>query len=122
MSGHGVAPDQPAGPEPTLRALSRELLAARDMSLDLQEAVAELLAAMGERSAAVPFRLQNLDRLTQTLGDLAGFVGALARVAPPGWSPDVAEAAGALRLRDLAARLAGCPSAPAPAGEEDWLF
>ncbi|MFQ8433463.1 hypothetical protein, partial [Amaricoccus sp. W119] len=71
MSGREIAPDPPAGLEPTLRALSRELLAARDMSLDLQEAVAELLAAMGERSAAVPFRLQNLDRLTQTLGDLA---------------------------------------------------
>ena len=35
---------------------------------------------------------------------------------------DAAEAAGTLRLRDLAARLAGCPSAPAPAGGEDWLF
>lgn len=151
MNGHGtpafqaaplVAPSRltpsPASPgaepNPTLGALSRELVAAREMALGLQDAVAELLASEGDGFSAAVFRLQSLDRLTQTLEDLAGYVAALAQGAGPGWRPDLTEALATLRLRDLAERLSGCEPVPAPvptsppgpsptpAGGDDYLF
>lgn len=129
----GLGTDQ----QPALRALSRELSAAREMALELQETVAELLTPGNGGPSAAMFRLQTLDRLTQTLEDLAGYAGALARGAPAGWTPDLSGTLDALRLRDLAARLSGSapapgqvsPPAPAPvpsptplAGGDDYLF
>lgn len=107
------------GPEPTLLAISRELAGARATAVDLQDATSELigLGAMGagpsgNLPASVLFRLQSLDRLTQTLDELSRFVAELAAAAPDGWTLDATTAAGALRLRWLAARLAGEADAP----------
>lgn len=97
------------GPEPTLLALSRELAGARDMALDLQEATAALVARATADAGLVDglppdtlFRLQGLDRLTQTLDDLSGFLADLARTAPP---LDATSAVRCLRLQDLVASL-----------------
>ena len=90
------------GPEPTLLAISRELASARDMALDVQDATSELIegasaggatgaggigagATMAGPSRDALFRLQNLDRLTQTLDELSDFLAERAEAAPPGW-------------------------------------
>jgi hypothetical protein len=120
-SGHGV------GLEPMLRALARELAAGREVALDLQLTTAELIARVGDARCDAFLRLQALDRLTQTLGDLAAFTDALAGAAPPGWEIDGWAAARGLRLRDLAVRLAtgdaSCGAVPSdPGSEDDFLL
>lgn len=118
-----IASDRGVGLEPTIRALARELAAGRETALDLQMAVGELVASLGDTRCGALFRLQDLDRLAQTLGDLATFTDALAGAAPRGWQIDGRAAARDLHLRDLAVRLAAggatCVAVPGDAGSED---
>lgn len=121
-----LAPEQGAEPEPALRALSRELAAAQETALDLQMTVAELVAAAGTSGRDALFRLQALDQLAQTLGDLATFAGAVAAATPAGWRLDGRAAVRELRLHDLAARLASGGAAVVAVvrseGEDDFLL
>lgn len=110
-----VAPTGGAGLEPTLRRLAGELAAAQEMALDLQVAVAGIIARLDGAPFDALFRLQDLDRLAQTLGDLSAFSDAVAGATPRGWQVDVRGASRDLHLRDLADRLAGSPPAGAPA-------
>jgi hypothetical protein len=116
------ASDHGAGLEPTLRRLARELAAAQDMALGLQVTVAGLIAGRGEAPFDALSRLQDLDRLAQTLGDLSTFTDAVAGATPEGWKVDARAAAGTLNLRDLAARLAASPTAADPDSEDDFLL
>lgn len=118
-----IASDRDAGPEPALHAMARELAAAQEAALDLQITVAEIVASPGAASSGALFRLQELDRLAQTLGDLSAFAAAAADAAPGGWRIDARAAVRDLRLRDVAARLAGgvaaCVAAPSGSEPED---
>ncbi len=122
-----VATERSIGLEPSLRTLAREIASAHEMALDLQMTVAELMNGLGDVRRDVLFRLQDLDRLAQTLGDLATFTDAVAGAAPRGWQIDGHAAAGSLHLRDLAVRLAtaGAPCltvATDAAPEDDFLL
>ena len=122
-----IASDNGAGLEPTLRRLARELAAAQETALDLQITVTEIVAHLGETRCDALFRLQDLDRLAQTLGDLATFTDAVAGATPRGWQIDARAAARDLHLRDLAVRLAvggaACVAVPSdPESEDDFLL
>ena len=119
-----AGPGRDGGPEPTLHAVSRELGRARDMALDLQDAMSGLIGRAGadSLSAEMLFRLQSLDRLTQTLDGLSGFVAGLARAVPDGWVIDAVSAARELRLHDLAVRLAGGEGDRPDASADDFLL
>lgn len=120
-----IASERGVGLDPAIRALARELLAARETALDLQLTLAELVAGLDGTRPDALFRLQGLDRLTQALGDLAAFTDAVADAVPRSCRIDAAAAASGLHLRDVAARLgaAGTPCvAVAPDPEDDFLL
>ena len=116
-----IASERDAELDPALRALVRELMAAREMALDLQVTVGEIVANLSAARSAALFRLQDLDRLAQTLGDLASFTGAVADATPSVRHFDRRLAARDLHLRELAMRLGGAPCVALPdeAGSED---
>jgi hypothetical protein len=90
-----------------LQALAFELSTARETALDLQFSISSILASLEEASCDAIFRLQEVDRLAQILGDLATFARALAISSPETWHVDAHAAASRLHLRDLAHRLCG---------------
>lgn len=90
-----------------LQALSVELLAAQETALDLQISISSILASLRGTHCDAIFKLQDVDRLAQILGDLSSFARALAISSPETWHVDVHAAASRLHLRDLAHRLCG---------------
>lgn len=122
-----IASDHDVGLEPALRALAREIAAGREMALDLQMTVGELVASPDAARREALFRLQDLDRLAQSLGDLAAFTDAVAGAAPRNWRIDGRAAVRDMRLRDLAVRLvadgaAGVATPSDPGSEDDFLL
>lgn len=119
-----------SGLTPPLTALSGELSAAQELVLDLQISVSEVLQRAGGGSGAdccdAIYELQALDRLAQTLGDLATFSRALAGASPESWAGDAPDIAALLKLRDLAHRLCGGEAVPAGSlaggDDEDCVF
>lgn len=116
--------------EPMLQAVSTELASAREVALELQGTVSELVTRIGGPSGGADvlellLRLQELDRLTQTLEDLSRFTASLARSGATGGGFDAVTAAGGLQLRDLADRLTGRGPAQSelePPPDDDVLF
>jgi hypothetical protein len=84
---------------PALAALAGELARAEAAAAALDEAAGSLVAG-GPATG-----LQDLDRLRQTLADLAAFAGALAGTARG--AADLGHALAAVRSGEVAARLAG---------------
>jgi hypothetical protein len=110
-----------------LRALALELSAVQETALDLQISISSILASLGDTSCDAVFSLQDLDRLTQILGDLSIFTQVLAVSSPETWHVDVYSAAERLNLRDLAHRLCGDEVIPADSlaaagGDSDCTF
>ena len=98
-----------------LAALAAELLHAEAATAAIEEAAGRLVA---EGAGEPALGLQGLDRLRQTLADLAAFAGALAVTATG--VADLGRALAAVRGGDVAARLAG---GEAPPGEDEfWDF
>ena len=95
-----------------LAALAAELSRAEAAAAALEEAAGGLVAGGAGGSA---IGLQGLDRLRQTLADLAAFAGALAGTATG--AADLPHALAAVRGGDVAARLAGEDAAP---GEDEF--
>ncbi|MEM9170310.1 MAG: hypothetical protein AAGC56_11725 [Pseudomonadota bacterium] len=85
--------------------LSAELEQAAQTAGDTQRDVGDVLSSCGTCTA--PARLQELDRLTQTLGALADFLAALAAREAARGDVSIAEAARSVPLRALADRLRG---------------
>lgn len=106
-----------------LRALTGELEGAAATALGLQETIGAVLARLHEPAPEI-YALQAVDRLAQTLADLARFVAAISDGVPESWQVEAARAALALHQRELARRLAvpGAADAPAPPPEDDFLL
>lgn len=97
-----------------LLALAGELALARDAAETLDSTVGRLVAGWTDAACEV----QALDRLRQTLDDLAAFTAALAEGGMG--QGDLAHALTAVRLREVADRLAG--RQPAAGEDEFWDF
>ena len=117
------AADEARDLQSVLRALTGELDSAAATALDLQESIGALL---GRLHAPIPeiYALQAIDRLAQTLADLARFVGAISEGVPESWHIEAARAALALHQRELARRLAlpAADDGPVPPAEDDFLL
>ncbi len=100
-----------------LGRLSEELARLSQRGLALQDATSSLAGGAGAAAAG----LQDLDRMTQELGALAGFVGALSLRAGPDAGEDLAPLVAAIPLGDLAARLDGREAGPDESGELELL-
>lgn len=97
-----------------LAALAAELATTEAAVAGLEDTIARLVAAGLSTDAG----LQVLDRLRQTLADLAAFTAVLAATGEG--EADLAAALTHVQLGDLAARLAG---GTAPTGEDEfWDF
>lgn len=102
-----------------LLALAGELTHARDVAEALDAGVGRLVAGRADAICEV----QAIDRLRQTLDDLAAFTAALAGTTLDGrgaGQDDLARALLGVRLRDVADRLAG--RRPATGEDEFWDF
>lgn len=97
-----------------LEALAGELSLARDAAEALDSAVGRLVAGRADAASEV----QALDRLRQTLDDLAAFAAVIAGTAMG--EGDLAHALAVVRLREVADRLAG--RQPPAGGDEFWDF
>ncbi|MEO1000571.1 MAG: hypothetical protein AAFW69_08235 [Pseudomonadota bacterium] len=105
-----------------LNDIASELAALARIADGVQHDVAdlcELVSAAGDPIGIDD--LQALDRLTQSLDDLARFHAVLATQVPAAWSVDAAAAAGELDLAELAARLSGRVPDVVDAGEPDFF-
>ena len=99
----------------TLGACAGELAALADRCESLQAGLAPAL-----QSGAAIEEAQTLDILTQSLAAVADYLHALSADLPVDWVVDASPAAAAVRLSELAKRLAGgAPPAAAEAGELD---
>ena len=136
MSGAGTCPvpattseeaarlDQTGGPDTFCAALVRLAAEIGRLRGDLDRVEHAMIALAGPGITASQMReLQTLDRLVQTVGDLAAFAGALARAAPAGHPPPPHEdLAAGLKLEASRERLLGSdPAATSDADEIDWL-
>lgn len=101
--------------QPVLAALAAEIARAEAAAADIEDGAGRLIAA---GNAAGTLSLQGLDRLRQSLGDLAAFAAVLAGTASG--SVDLAPALATVTGRDVARRLAHEPSDAG--GDEFWDF
>ena len=90
-----------------LGALSAELKALADRNERLQGVIGQLVERVGDDLPPSAYELQDVDRTTQVLQNLALFVGSLARQADAAWLFDIDAALSPITLRDLAMRLGG---------------
>ena len=90
-----------------LAAVSLELKTLADRNERLQAVISQLVDCAGDDLPPSAYELQDLDRTTQVLQNLALFVGALARQADAQWLFDADAALSPVTLRDLAMRLGG---------------
>jgi len=98
-----------------LGQLGAELRLMADVLGIVEEAVARIIAMVGERGNAIAGDLQNIDIIDQSLHALSAFIRELASDVPPDWSVDAGLAAKSLTLATLAGRLRFANS-PAEAG------
>lgn len=101
----------------TLGACAGELAALADRCEALQAGLAPAL-----QSGAAIEEAQTLDMLTQSLAAVADYLHALAADIPKDWVVDAGPATSAVRLTELAKRLAGGALLPAPESGELDLF
>ena len=95
------------------RHLSSELLDLQELSLGIEKDFHEAIESSGARySGAAQRRLQELDRLSQTLGCLGAFLNDVSDAVPEGLDPDIGGSLGAIHLPSVAARLAHGKTAP----------
>jgi hypothetical protein len=90
-----------------LITVSDEVRMLSDSAGDLQNLIGNLIVAGAFGGSQSIYELQSLDRLCQNLGAVADFLRELSKCAQPGWTVDVASAATAVKLADLAERLTG---------------
>ncbi|SIS88624.1 hypothetical protein SAMN05421759_105110 [Roseivivax lentus] len=90
------------------RRLAEQMACLEAQSQSAEACMAALLAraAGAEKAVAAP-ELQNLDRVTQTLGELHAFLRRAAEAAPPGIGLDLRSATEAVRLGALSEKLRG---------------
>lgn len=125
-----LPPAKAPGPRLPLAALSARLQAELDLlaghSAEIQRALPLChLDLAGTIDAAAIRGLQRIDRITQTLEDLARLMAALAAALPPDLGVDAGLVLGRVRLQELADALnpqrpPGPHPAP-PSGEVQWL-
>jgi hypothetical protein len=101
----------------TLGACAGELAALADRCEALQAGLAPAL----QTGAAIE-EAQTLDILTQSLAAVADYLHTLAADVPNEWVVDASSAAAAVRLTELAKRLAGGALLPPPESGELDLF
>lgn len=122
------AAPQATGDEPAGNVTGRiagELRQLRNAVFHIECAVGGLLLTDCNVGAGQHHDLQAHDTLGQSLEGLAEFLDSTAAQMRPEWQFDPAAAASALKLRDLAARLAkpgGQTPEPPPTSQEDCLF
>ena len=117
------AADEARDLQSVLRALTGELEDAAATALALQDSIGAVIGRLREPTPEV-YALQAVDRLAQTLADLARFVGAVSEGVPESWHVEAARAALALHQRELARRLAltAGEEASVPPPEDDFLL
>lgn len=130
---HAIVPHAPDGRLPAAEVLTRvsdELTALQSMAGQLQDVVGELARGRQIAAPSLVTRLQDMDRLTQSIACIADFVGRLGSGMPAAWTVDAGSAARTLPLADLALRLSQeepcCTllqdaKAIEPAGEADFF-
>lgn len=94
----------PASVADILRVVGREVADAGQFACDLQATLSCFAQTLGQQDQALE-AFQALDFLTQRLGGVAAFLGALAPTLPACWVGDAAAAAEAVTMSDLARRL-----------------
>ena len=107
------------------RRIAAELRELRKAVFQIECAVGGLLLANSSVGDGQHRDMQALDALGQSLEGLAQFLDSTAAQMRPEWQFDPAAAASALKLRDMAARLAnpdGRAPEPPPAAQDDCLF
>ena len=89
------------------RRVSVELLDLQKISLDIERDLQETISASGmQHSAAARRRLQELDRLSQTLGCLGAFLEQTSESIPRQIALDMRQSLSAIHLKSVADRLA----------------
>ena len=96
---------QHASVRETLKRVSIELTSLSLSADRLQHIVGDILTETAAAKDDGVFSLQDLDRMKQTLSELANFVTALSHATPAEACVDIRQAEKRLALRDLAARL-----------------
>ena len=112
---------QHASVHEALARVSAELKSLSVSTERLQDAIGDLIADNARLTSDAIVKLQDIDRLKQTLSDLARFVSDISDAAPTENHVDIQEATQCLALHDLAARLRG-ETAGADAHDEDEAF
>lgn len=107
-------------PDAILRRIGAELVQCRAMLHGLELAFGPHLA--GPLAAGTSRALQDVDRLDQTLADLTTCLDLLAVEIDGAAKIDARNLLGAMRLDDLARRLAGRPVLPSPPDARVALF
>lgn len=88
-----------------LQSLGVEFKSLALASDQLQSMVSDLLSDRAAETKDVDYKLQDLDRVTQTLGELSIFVEQISNDVDPDWEVDERKALSLLSLADLASRL-----------------
>lgn len=96
---------QHASVRETLKRVSSELTSLSLSADRLQHIIGDVLSETASAKDDALFSLQDLDRMKQTLSELAHFVTALSQATPAESCVDIRQAEKRLALRDLAARL-----------------
>ena len=89
-----------------LDAVSKELRLLADEGLEFQATIAAILKSVGPDKPDAIYKLQGLDRATQTIEALAEYTKSLSLLIESSWRVDATAAAGKLKLNTLAQRLA----------------
>jgi hypothetical protein len=90
-----------------LISVSNEVRMLSDAAGDLQNLIGNLLVAGAVGGSQSVYELQSLDRFCQNLGAVADFLQGLSKNVSPTWKVDTANMVAAVKLADVAERLAG---------------
>ena len=109
-----------------LEAVAAELVELASMSAAVQVVISPLLEDGDLEANGAYSRIQELDLITQGLGEIAAFLVRLGLEAPLEYRFDTAGAAASVKLCELAQRLSCQPqqasmSSVVAAGDADWL-
>lgn len=105
---------QDASVRDVLERVSAELKSLSVSAERLQDAIGDLITDNANLTSDAIVRLQDVDRMKQTLSDLARFVSDISDAAPAETCVDIQQATQSLALHDLAARLRGENTGAAP--------
>jgi len=95
-----------------LASVHRELSTLAEISDRLQAPIGNLLKASDAPLSQSMCELQDIDRVSQVIHDLAKYMTAVAQQVQPDWRIDAVVAAQCLTLNELGSRLRGAENSP----------